>query len=507
MLRVVYPPRGDAYDARMDGTDERALFYADGVHAGTGACLLPPQTAEELAELATQGVRDKPGDELALLQARVGADGAIAFPVAEGIDRADLAQTGWGVIFAAVRPNTPEAAAQAEIRAALQPLLQHRQAQAGRDVATYYQEFIGPRGYYPNDSNQKFLARLKVDAGAPADPEAMPYYLLIVGSPAEIPFSFQYQLDVTYAVGRVHFDTAEEYARYARAVVAAETEPPRRGKEVAFFAVRNPDDGATKLSREQLVEPLANMLEANKRLPGWTYRRHYDDAASKATLRGLLGGAQTPALLFTASHGIAFDRGDPLQVRRQGALICSDWHNPRPYAPLAESMYFSGDDVEDSADARGLIVFNFACYSGGTPEFNEYARRGDASDRKLCERPFVSGLHRQLLAHGALACVGHIERSWSESLPVTGAGNRMIVFRSAMEVLMKGLPVGAALEYFNNRYAQLGADMSSALEGLEFASEDEARVIKADLARRWTAHNDARDYVVTGDPAVRLRFA
>lgn len=499
--------RAGAYHASMDGNDERELFIADGVHASTGAYLLEPQTPDELAELATQGVRDKDAEELELLRARNDRDGGVAFPVAEGIDRGDLAQTGWGVIFAAVRPDTPEAAAQAEVRKALEPLLQHRKAQAGRDVAKYYQEFVGPRGYYPGDTNQKFLARLKVDAGAPADPEAMPYYLLIVGSPTEIPFSFQYQLDVTYAVGRIHFDTAEEYARYARAVVAAETEAPRRGKEVAFFAVRNPDDGATKLSREQLVEPLANALEANKRLPGWSYKRHYDDRASKATLGGLMGGAQTPALLFTASHGIAFDRGDPLQVRRQGALICSDWQNPRPYVPVAESMYFSGDDLGASADARGMIVFNFACYSGGTPEFNEYAKKDNVVDRRIAERPFVSGLHRGLLTHGALACVGHIERAWSESLPTAAAGNRLIVFRSAMEVLMKGLPIGAALEYFNARYAQLGADMSSTLESLDFASGDEARTIKADVARKWTAHNDARDYVVTGDPAVRLRFA
>ncbi len=73
--------------------------------------------------------------------------------------------------------------------------------------------------------------------------------------------------------------------------------------------------------------------------------------------------------------------------------------------------------------------------------------------------------------------------------------------------LMKGEPVGLAMDYFNQRYAQLGADMSSEIQKLE-RGKDEAtvRLKKAQFARKWTQHNDARDYVVNGDPAARLRF-
>jgi hypothetical protein len=70
-------------------------------------------------------------------------------------------------------------------------LLNLRQGQAEK----YYQIFGDGRGYRPNERKDEFFKRHNISAG-PADPAQMAFYVLLVGSPEEIPYQFQYQLDV-----------------------------------------------------------------------------------------------------------------------------------------------------------------------------------------------------------------------------------------------------------------------------------------------------------------------
>ena len=476
----------------MSGTD--ALLYFNGINGATGRYNLEPMPAAALSQAALGIAPRQPDDKAHLdeLKRRFQRDTEAHYAPKEGVNPKNLAETGWGAIFAF--------GADPAVHEALSPLLKLRKQRAGDK----YKEYVGPLAYRtatadsPAESKQAFLARNGAGPG-PVDPGIVPYYLLIIGDPDTIPFRFQYQLDVQYAVGRIHFETAAEYAAYAASVVAAETGTLALRKRAAVFGVANDGDVATNMSRDELAVPLADWAAS---ADGWAIERHVSGDATKAKLAEVLSDA--PAFLFTASHGMCYDAGDARQMAQQGALLCQDWPGPSWQQAIPDSFMFAGDDVASDARIFGTIAMHFACFGAGTPKLSDYSTTG--APPAIASKSFLGRLPQRLIAHprgGALAVIGHVERAWGCSFHWNRAGSQTEVFKSTIKRLMEGHPVGSALEYFNGRYAELSSDLSTMLEDVRFGAEADPY----EIAGLWTANNDARSYSVVGDPAVRLMLA
>jgi hypothetical protein len=465
----------------------------NGIDGASGGYLLPEMTPAQVSELA-QGQTLEP-EALEELEQRV-YDLHNPHAGVE-VDARKLAETGWGLVLPHDAP--------AGLQDALQPLLDLRREQAGERFKVF--------SYRPGESKTQFLERYGMGPG-PVNRDKVPYYLLIVGEPAVIPYRFQYQLDVQYAVGRLAFDTLEDYARYAYSVVQSET-GLRLAPRAAFFGAANRDDRATSLSSANLVQPLyekllslqPEWLAEDPTLSTWKMETLLGEQATKANLSGLF--TQPPALLFSATHGIAFPNGDARQFPHQGALICQDWPGPQVWREaIPQKHYFAGDDLSSDANLLGSIAFFFACYGAGTPEVDEFAHQiwsAQPERRQIAPRDFVAALPTRMLSMpkgGALAVVGHVERAWGVSFYWGKAGAQLQVFQDCFERLMKGkYPVGYAVEVFNNRYAEISSDLTSELDEVRKAFK---KPNDMELARMWTANNDARNYILLGDPAVRL---
>jgi len=449
-----------------------------GIEADSGHPL-PGLTDADLAHIDV----DRP--EVADREDRVTRELVIA-----DIDPNNLDEAGWCVVFAGD--------ADPAVKRALDPLLRRREQQAGRLFAV----FEGQDGYQPGDDARKWVERHGAGFSL-VDPErGVPLYVLLIGSPTEIPFEVQYFLDLYWNVGRLHFDTADEYRAYADGVVDYETTGtlPRR-KRAALFAVKSAGDRPTALLHDQVARPLAIGAPPVRPLAGikgFQLESFLAADATKENLTALLSGSTTggaPAFLFTGSHGVKFKMDDPTQRDKQGAILCQDWPG---FGKVAPAQMFAASDVPDDANVHGLVHFFFACYGGGCPKNDNFGLTSGTPPRPLMPEPIVARLPQRLLTSGALASIAHVDRAWAYSFQNSRSAPQIQDMRDVMVRVLQGQRVGQATDGFNMRWAVLSAE-------LQESQTAAPPVAPAVLANRYVARNDARNYIILGDPAVRLR--
>ena len=281
-----------------DGERDADMPLPLGVFADTGQFLndLSEETVLSLAEH-----REEEGAEESALRDK--ADTSSHFGVDVDTDPNDLSQAGWAVLFA---PGVDH-----KIKEALRPLLEHRRAQVADE--SLFQIFDDATGYRPGDTASSWLARHNVRMDVVDARLGVPYYVMLVASPQQIPFEFQYGLDIYWAVGRIWFETEDEFRQYAESVVryeqAAEVATSR---QIACFAPRHDFDRATQLFCKQVAEPMVHGHGTKQPIgqrQSFSLQAYIGETATKHALHSICAGDTAegaPAVLFSGSHGMAF---------------------------------------------------------------------------------------------------------------------------------------------------------------------------------------------------------
>lgn len=409
------------------------------------------------------------------------------------IDPANLSSTNWGVIW----PPRPWNAKEQAHFDALHPLIERRRQQVRQNsTRRTLREFE----YRPGWSYVRFLE----DAGPKVKPgqmntEKIPYYLLIVGDPERIPWSFQTNLDGEYAVGRLWFNDPGDCQAYVTALLAYEDNPASSGraKRALLLGTQHAHDPATETSAAHLVRPLHAWLMNHEDAAGLNFQYELllgntpGREATRANFLERMAGPRPPAVWFTAGHGLEWKSPNSQQEAAQGGLVFQDWSG----GGAGKGAFLAGLHAGQELNPAGSVAFCFACFSAGTPMWQDWVQTGAA---QIAQRPFVARLPQKLLANGALGFIGHVSRAWTYSILGAELDSQQITpFQSLMLALLRGARLGHATDYMNYQWGELTKQLLAHLEGEEALSKEQ-------VVNLWLARNDFRAYVLLGDPAARL---
>jgi len=402
----------------------------------------------------------------------------------------DLSQAGWAVMYG---PSVG-----LEIKQELQPLLDHRRNEVASD--DLFKVFEGPSGYQPGQSASEWLAMHNTTLQVVDPTTGVPFYVLIVASPEEISFEFQCELDLWWGVGRLWFPTPEEFGCYARSVKDYETAATvPTSRQMALFATRQDFDVASQVLFANVIDPFIQRKFGQSQK--FALQSFTGPDATKEALNSILSGEApggTPALLFTGSHGLLRNPDSQFLADTQGSVVCQDW----PGGPPKPDHYYAARDLPQTAKVHGMVYFLFACYGCGWPQFDSYQLQGGAQ-LQISPRPMLARLPQVLLGreNGALAVLGHVDRAFSYSYS-SGGQPQDQSFRDVLMKLMYGCRLGNATDQLNLRCAQRSMDLLAAINSLTMG---DGKFTSEQVANLWVARDDARNYILHGDPAVRLR--
>ncbi|MGC8951839.1 C1 family peptidase [Chloroflexus sp.] len=500
-------------------------LYPNGIDGRRGEPLLriDAKAASELAQRS-----DDPKELQTLHKTRNEAEER-HFGVVADVDQEDLAQARWAVMVNAVDD--------ARIIQALWPLIEHRAYQQGialplvdfrpgetcAEWASRYADLKQPWEqrapvlvYRPGERVNSWLARHGTMPGPVKPSQGVPFYILIAARPgpltandqAFISFNVQYELDIFWGVGRLCFTDERgqhryaDYTTYAQRLIDYErrsVNDVRIRHEIVYFGTRHDLDKSTERSALELVKPLAEWHDRGlpQRL-GYGKRLLLANDATRSNLeQALRDENRPPAIWFSATHGLGLPVTDRELIPYQGALVTQDWTG---FGGIKREHWFAAEDLPSNLSLEGMVALLFACYGAGCPQRDEFIFDPEKGRPVIAPFTFVAQLPQQLLLRGALGVVGHVERAWTYGFSIDGARGQTQAFEDVIGRLVAGKRLGSATDQFNIIQAARSMTLAEELENIKFGKQPEPR----ELSTLWMARNDARNYMLLGDPAARL---
>jgi hypothetical protein len=325
--------------------------------------------------------------------------------------------------------------------------------------------------------------------------ESIPRYLLVAGTPDQVPWELQYVLNGHYAAGRLHL-TGEALENYVTALRSDWAESTAHTKNAVIWAVNQGASDITGLMRDSVAAKVYAKLSSDTDLAEGTKFLDGSGAATAPMLANALSGAK-PGLVVTTSHGQTFPL-DNLELLGAGlGLLVDQDYTSVPVADLLAAW-----------QPDGAIWYAHACCSAGSSSqtlFDGLSQEGSEVDRvlkgvaKLGNR--VAPLPTALLGakKPARAFIGHVEPTFDWTL--RNIDSRQMLTDSIQQALYGELyqpsPIGHA---FRKCYDKLGSLYTSYDADLvEFGRGGTTRdaMLKDLLCAR-----DVQSTVILGDPTV-----
>ncbi|HEU5098482.1 MAG TPA: hypothetical protein VFU22_05655, partial [Roseiflexaceae bacterium] len=187
------------------------------------------------------------------------------------------------------------------------------------------------------------------------DQASLPYYMLIYGSPSDLPWELQYELNKKFYVGRLDL-VGEALENYIAALINEWGDSSADIQQAVAWSTVQDNGGITTLMRTAIGEQVVREWQKDSNPTFHNNIVFLDGAKSPASGSGLIDTLQSrrPALIVTTSHGQTGPLSKPQEMKELlGLLVDQAGKLLEPTALLA------------SWQPDGAVWYAHACCSAG----------------------------------------------------------------------------------------------------------------------------------------------